>query len=184
MWSQIRIPGSRGASRFTLGALLVILLAVAGCGTPGGWQRENAGIEPVRISELLEGAAGERRASLLCIEDGLEADAQGERSRAMSRYERALQVDPGNPYVYLAIARHEVEGADPASALGFLDKSRTLLRAQGEDSPRVGVHLIGLKGGALYGDGRREEAIPYLRQAREIAPSVWGDGVLTATELR
>ena len=142
------------------------------------------GTTPVRISDLADEGDPARRASLRLVDDGLVADSQGEAARAQARYERALQVDATNPYAYLAIARHHVEGQDPARALQFLDRADSLLQMSGEPPPEVGVHLIGLRGGALYDSGHIEEGVELLDRAREIAPKIWGDGALQAEELR
>jgi tetratricopeptide (TPR) repeat protein len=166
---------------FLLGLLLCSALACA-VGRPreAGVER----VEPVRISQLLDEGDAARRASLRLIVEGLDADTLGERARARASYERSIQVDATNPYAYLAIARHHVDGARPEQALRFLDQATSLLEMQVEDSPRIQVHLIGLRGEALYASGRIDEGIDYLEQARQMAPSVWGDGRLAPEELR
>ncbi len=115
---------------------------------------------------------------------GLEADASNQSQRALGTYEEALRVDPTNPYAYLAIARHHAEGEDPEWALSFLDKAEALLQAEGRLSPRVEPHLIGLRGQALYGSGYPDAGISYLERAWDMAPDVWIDGRLSASELR
>ena len=94
------------------------------------------------------------------------------------------QVDPDNPYAYLAIARHRVEGRDPSSALPFVDKSQALLAARGALTPGAEAHLAGLRGSALLAVGERERALALLEQARTLEPRVWSDGRLDAQELR
>lgn len=142
------------------------------------------GMTPVRISDLVDQGDPARRASLRLVDDGLAADAQGEAARAQARYERALQVDVTNPYVYLAIARHHLEAQDPARALQFLDRADSLLRMDGDLPPEVQVHLLGLRGGALYDSGRIDEGVELLDRARRLSPGIWGDGALRAEELR
>jgi tetratricopeptide (TPR) repeat protein len=136
------------------------------------------------MSELVDEGDAARRASQRLIVEGLDADTIGERARARASYDRAIQVDATNPYAYLAIARHHVDGARPEKALPFLDRASTLLEVQGEDSARVRVHVIGLRGEALYASGRIDEGIDYLEQARLMAPEVWDDGTLAPEELR
>ncbi len=53
---------------------------------------------PIRISELVEQGDAVRRASLQLLIEGLEADVDGAHARAKGRYERAIQLDPTNPY--------------------------------------------------------------------------------------
>jgi tetratricopeptide (TPR) repeat protein len=161
---------------------LAIALAAAGCAGvlgPGG----DAG-ESFHLSELASEGDPAFRASLRIVLDGLDADLAGDPDLALVQYERSLQVDPTNPYAYLALARHRVEGEDPASALPFLDKARALLRAQGALTPGVEAHLDGLRGAALLASRRRAEAVPLLERARELSPDAWSDGRLDADELR
>ena len=143
-----------------------------------------ASVTLLRVSE----AAGEgdpaRRASLRIVVNGLDADAADQPERALGIYEEAIRVDPNNPYAYLAVARHHAETDDPDWALSFLDKADALFRAEGGPSPRVEPYLVGLRGQALYASGHFDEGLVLLEQAREAAPDVWSDGVLSAAELR
>jgi tetratricopeptide (TPR) repeat protein len=125
-----------------------------------------------------------RQASTRLVLQGLDADERGEARRAQGLYDRALQIDSGNPYAYLALARHLVEAGDPQAALEVLARARDLLEAEELDSPRVQVHLVGLRGAALRLDGREADAERRLSRAAEFAPDVWGDATLTAAELR
>jgi tetratricopeptide (TPR) repeat protein len=175
----------RAAERRSAGAFapLWVLLALlaAGC---AGVLGPGAGESDFHLSDLAAEGDPAFRASMRIVLDGLDADVAGDLDLALVRYERSLQVDPMNPYAYLALARHRVEGEDPASALPFLDKSRALLRAQGELSPGVEAHLDGLRGAALLASRRRVEALPLLDRARSLAPGPWSDGRLDADELR
>ena len=173
----------RAAPAILIGCAIAIATGLAGC-RGGPFRPAEVTVEPIRISELIEAAPPSRRASLGLIDEGLEADAVQERSRAQSRYERALQVDPSNPYAYLAIARHEIGGPRPLRALTFLDRCEALLRMEGNESPRVLVHLIGIRGAALQRSGREQEGAEFLARAAAMAPGVWGDGILEANELR
>ncbi|HKA14769.1 MAG TPA: tetratricopeptide repeat protein [Myxococcota bacterium] len=116
--------------------------------------------------------------------EGLDADESGDTARALSRYERALQIDASNPWVYLAFARHYVEEGDPGRALSHLDRAEALLDTQEPASPGAKVHCDGLRGAALALEGNLAEAQPLLDSAARSAPDVWGDGVLSASELR
>jgi tetratricopeptide (TPR) repeat protein len=169
-------------------SLLTILFITAwflGCTLPAGWRVSPRSTQPIRISEVVEDAVdAARRASLRLVIEGLDADAVGDRARAQARYERALQVDATNPYAYIAIARHYAEGTQPRRAIYFLDRADALLKMEGRDSPRVEVHLLGLRGSALYAMGQVDEGSEYLAQAQRRAPDVWGDGMLSPEELR
>ena len=124
-----------------------------------------------------------RQASTRLVIEGLDIDAGRGSERALARYERAIQVDPTNPFAYLAIARHHIARDDPARALGYIDQAEILLSSEALRSPRVDVHLIGLRGAALDSTGRRDGA-EMLGRASELSPGVWGDGYLDARELR
>jgi tetratricopeptide (TPR) repeat protein len=124
---------------------------------------------------------GEDGAQRLVIE-GLQADTRAEPERALSDYQRALQVDSGNPYAYLALARHHLEAGDPRAALAHLERAEVLFESLGLLTPGVETHLIGLRGAALRAEGLREGDV-LLAEAARRAPSVWGDGRLDASEL-
>lgn len=141
------------------------------------------GPKPLRISDVVNDGDPARRASLRLILQGLEADSLDQPGRAASLYQRAIQVDPLNPFAYLAMARHQTEGSDPAGALSVLDQAESLFRLQQLRSPRVEPHLVGLRGAALYASGRVQQGVPLLIQARRLAPVVWKDGNLAAHEL-
>ena len=140
--------------------------------------------EPLRISEVAGEGDAARRASQRLVLQGLASDAEGNARLARRSYERALQVDANNPFAYLAHARQAVEAGDGASALEYLDQAELLLAAEEARSPRVEPHLEGLRGAALQESGDTRRASELLAHASESAPSVWGDGRLTADELR
>jgi len=116
--------------------------------------------------------------------EGLDADDAGSAGAAASRYQRALQIDPSNPYAYLALARQRAEGEEPAHALPYLEKARALLAAQKAETPSVEAHLCGLRALALAAMGRDEEAKERMARAKALAPEAWSDGRLDAAELR
>jgi tetratricopeptide (TPR) repeat protein len=160
-----------------VGALLALALAL-GCATGGGLGSGEA----QRLSELTDEGDATRRASTRLCMDGLDAASAGRHDAALSQYERAIQIDPTNPYVYLALARHEVEAGDPVRALEYLSQTETLLESENARSPEVEAHLFGLRGSALREMGA--DGDDDLEEARRLAPDVWGDGRLTAAELR
>jgi tetratricopeptide (TPR) repeat protein len=157
------------------------LLVLGGCqgfGPPGTGQ-----VEPLRISEKLGEGDPARRASTRLVVQGLESDVRGETDRAQGSYERAIQVDATNPYAYLALARHHLDGEEPRRALHLLDQADALFEAEGGNDPRVDVHMMGLRGRAFHAIGRGEDGVLYLEHARELAPEIWSDGYLSAAEL-
>jgi len=158
----------------------LLLIAPLGCRSLAGRPRA---AEPFRVPRVLADGDAQRTASLRLLIQGLEADRSGRTQRAQGSYERAIQVDPTNPYAYLVLARHDVERARPDAALDLLGQAAALLESEGPIEDGVRVHLIGLHGRVLYLQGRGEEADSYLERARALAPGVWGDGYLDADEL-
>ncbi len=157
-------------------ALIALAALALGC----------ASVPPVHTPRVSESTSGDGpfRASQRLVIEGLDADTSGSAERARSRYERALQIDANNPWVYLALARHYVEAGDAGRALALLDRAESLLDAQDPLSPGAKVHCEGLRGAALALEGNTEEAQPLLDAAARSAPDVWGDGQLSASELR
>jgi tetratricopeptide (TPR) repeat protein len=141
-------------------------------------------IGALRLSQVAEDGDAERRSSMQLVLRGLDSDADARPHEALADYQTALRVDPGNPYAYLALARHHVYGRTPERALDFLDKAESLLRAQAAWAPPVEAHILGLRGAALSSLGRADDAAPLLKRARSIDPWVWNDGALGAAELR
>ena len=146
------------------------------------------------MSDVAERGDAARRASVRLVIQGLDADtaadlylgmdSETELRRAQGSYERAIQVDPTNPYAYLALARHHLDGGDASQAVNLIDQSAALFEAEGLRSSEVNVHLIGLRGWSFESRGRLGEGELYLSRAARLAPNVWGDGSLSAEELR
>ena len=143
----------------------------SGCLSPMGGT-----VQPLRLEEESQHGDPAFRASMRLVLDGLEADAALRPGSALAFYERSLQVDPSNPWSYLALARHAISNGRSAEGLAFLDKAEASLEERRDDE-RVRVHLIGLRGVA-----RRDRAL--LAEAAQLAPDVWGDGRLDPAELR
>lgn len=173
-----------GTRRPASAALLLAALALAvACALPGLGPPGGAG-ETFRLSSVAGEGDARQRASTRLVLDGLAADAALRPDAAVVLYERALQLDPTNPWAFLALARHRVEGPTPRAALPALDQAEAMLRSRGELAPGVEAHLLGLRGSVLLTDERRDEALPLLRRARELSPSIWSDARLEAEELR
>jgi tetratricopeptide (TPR) repeat protein len=164
------------AARHVLIALAVLWLGCA--------QIPTATTPPPRVSETVDDGDDQYRASQRLVLEGLDADDRGDPARAHSRYERALQIDASNPWVYLALARHYVDRGEPGRALAHLDRAEALLDARDPPSPGARAHCDGLRGAALALEGNETEARPLIDSAARAAPDVWGDGVLSAAELR
>ncbi len=158
-------------------ALFFLAFAAVSCRGPA--LRPPSG-EPVRLSRLAGSGDAARRASQRIVLSGLDADQRGRSAEASSLYERSLQVDPTNPYAWLALARQEVFEGDPDRGLAHLDKAEALLAA--DDT--AAAHLAGIRGAGLRAVGQPGMAEPFLREARERAPALWADGKLDAAELR
>lgn len=167
---------SRRARGLCVALLAAHVLACAGLGASDR--------QIQRVEDVANDGDPMRRASTRLVLDGLASDAGGNAARALSQYERAVLVDSGNPYAYLALARYHVEQRDGGRALAYLDRARVLFESLAIDSPRVEMHLVGLRGNALQLQGRMLEGDALLRRAARGAPDVWGDGRLTADELR
>jgi hypothetical protein len=167
-------------------AVLAVVLACAG---PGRVTPVRGGA--LRISEVAERGDPLRRASTRLVLQGLDT---GEPQRALSHYERAIKIDTTNPYAYLALASYEVQWGDVERGMQSLSQAELLLESEELRSPRVEPHLIGLHGrgqlrmrrhARLVKTNRRiAEGESLLERARRLAPEVWGDGWLTADELR
>ena len=137
---------------------------------------------PFHLSEIAEQGDAQRRASTRLILDGLDFDRQGRRAQARSQYQLALQLDPGNPYAYLAFARHFAESTQPDRAFSYLEKLDGLLSLE-EVPGGLEAHRLGVWGTALRASGRYEEGQALLRRAAELSPLPWEDGHLSAEEL-
>jgi tetratricopeptide (TPR) repeat protein len=171
----------RDWNRLALVVLLLALVAHSGCVQ---FAARRPRPEPLRLAEVSGVGDPARRASVRLVVSGLDYDVEGSPARALSSYERAIQVDATNPYAYLAIARHRIAYGEPSSALALLDQAESLLGSRDEISPRVAVHLTGLRGWALYEEGDVESGAELLVEASRQAPGTWGDGRLSAQELR
>jgi tetratricopeptide (TPR) repeat protein len=118
------------------------------------------------------------------VVEGLDAEIASMPQRALSRYQRAIQIDPGNPFAYLVLARYYAAIADSERALEHLDRAQSLLDPDGALYREAEPHLLGLRGWAFAAAGRSADAGPLLAEAGRLAPSVWRDGRLDARELR
>ena len=174
---------ARGSFRSVASLFLAALLLSLGCAgaTRGPFE---GGVDPIRVSDGLGRGDAAREASLRLVLQGLEADQAGQTDRARGSYERAVHVDSTNPFAYLALARHQLDGVAPGDALSFLEQAAALFEAEDMRRPEVLVHLLGIRGAAYRATGRTERAEELLTRARRMSPRVWNDGRLSALELR
>jgi tetratricopeptide (TPR) repeat protein len=157
---------------------------LGGCSLSFGGRFAPSGATPFSLADVAGQGDAARRASIRLVLTGLDEDQALRPAQALSLYERALQVDPNNPFAYLALARHHVDGADPQRALAFLDKADALLAYSDWRPPGLEADLVGIRGSALYASGRIDSALPLLERARRLSPTVWDDAHLDAWELR
>ena len=162
-------------------ALLVMVAISSGCAlrfSPPPGARSAS----LRVSDAVLDGDATRRASLRLVLQGLDQDDDGRAATARSSYERAIQLDPTNPYAYLALARHDVDAERWNSALEALDQAELLFGS--EAAPGVEAHIAGLRGAARLGKGYGADAELLLDRATRISPEAWADGRLSAEELR
>ena len=139
---------------------------------------------PLTVSAAIGLYDSTRDASLRLVIEGLEADQKGQASRAIASYQRAVRVDPTNPFAFLALARHHLESESIGEAGAFLDQARSLFEAQGRLGPSVDVWGLGLRAGIDRLRGREDRAGALFDQARQLSPEIWGDERLSARELQ
>ena len=157
---------------------------LGGCAFPFAGRFAPSGARPFSLADIAEDGDAARRASMRLVLAGLDEDEALRPDQALAQYELALQVDPNNPFAYLALARHHVDGADPQRALAFLDKADVLLANSDWKSPGLEANLVGIRGSAFYASHRIDAALPLLERARRLSPTVWDDARLDAWELR
>ncbi len=103
---------------------VVIALLGAACAQPSPSRQP---IGALRLSQVADQGDAERRSSMQLVLRGLESDADARPHEALSDYQTALRVDPGNPYAYLALARQH--------AYGRTRRCRPAARARAYDRP-------------------------------------------------
>ena len=164
-------------------ALLLGLFTACTGGLPGPGPAPDQ-VPPLTVSGAIGRYDSARDASLRLVMAGLDEDERGGVARARASYQRAIRVDPTNPFAFLALARHHLAGDALDDASAFLDQARALFESQGELGPAVDVWGLGLRAGIDRRQGRIERADELLSAARSLAPLIWGDGRLSAAELR
>ena len=148
------------------------LAACAGLNIPGARKSDE---RPLTTSAALGKTDSTRDASLRLVIAGLDEDSAGRPGRALASYQRAVRVDPTNPFAYLALARHHVDAGSAAEASAFLDQARSLFESEDRLGPSVDVWGIGLRAWIDRVESRDEEADARFELARELSPQMWGD---------
>jgi len=160
-----------------LGGAFALLSGCAGIGrAPRG--------AALRISDVERLGDPQTQASTWLVVQGLDAEVASAPQRALSRYAGAIQTDPNNPLAYLALARYYADIGDSERALENLDRTQSLLDPDSSLYRGALPHLVGLRGWVLVESGDAAAAGPLLDEARQLAPAVWDDGRLDASELR
>ena len=160
-------------------ALLVCILSGFGFGCrTSGLARETGRVSRATTDDPV------RRASTRLVVDGLSAEVSGATARAFSRYQRAVQIDPGNPYAQLALARYWIEVGDPALAIAHLDHAELLFESKESSESDFEAHLLGVRGLAMQELYPPDGGRALLESARRASPQVWDDGWISPEELR
>ncbi len=167
-------------AHFLIALGLLVAFFQWGCRTP---PPPPAPVVPYKATDFLNQGDPARKASMRLVVQGLQSDEHQEYPAARAAYERAIQVDATNPWAYLVLARFYVQQGEVSRVNSLLDQAAALFEAQGLREPRVGVHLLGLRGSAFVLEGRSADGTLYLERAQELAPGVWGDDQLEAGEL-
>ena len=184
MVSSFGTQMKQGSQWLTLWCVGLILLGSSCAPQEGTSPTSLASPEPsFHLSELIRKGDARRQASTGLVLTGLDFDQNGRPDRAAAQYQLAIQLDPSNPLAYLAFARHFCDNSNPLQSLSYLDKLENLQPIH-QLPHGVRAHVAGIRGWALLEDGNLERAIPYLRQARSLAPSTWADARLSPEELR
>jgi tetratricopeptide (TPR) repeat protein len=162
------------------------LVAVALSGCAGLKMRSPLGLgeAPLTTSAALGQSDSTRDASLRLVIAGLDDDSAGRAGRALASYQRAVRVDPTNPFAYLALARHHLEAGSSAEASAFLDQARSRFEAEALLGPSTDVWGIGLRAWIDREEARDVQADSRFEAARSLSPEIWDDERLSAAELR
>lgn len=157
----------------------------AGCQGAGPASRSDPFSDPPRwhFADVSESGDARRRASNRLVAEAL-SDGVADTPRAAERIRRALQLDPTNPWAYLALARERVGRGEYRAAWAALDQAEARILAEGEIPLGVQAHLSGLRGRTLVARNHSEQAFPLLAEAERLAPAAWADQHLDAAELR
>lgn len=168
-------PPVRRASRLPWIAAVLIVLS-GGCASSPLLQRgdprpqartveaDRDGERPSRISPE---ATPERSASLRLTDQGRIALERGETGPAVDHLERAIQIDPANPFAYYHLGLARRDQGRPEEALTLLSQAEVLFR----DRPHWVCETLVVMGEIHESRGRRREAAGCYRRALEANPA-------------
>jgi len=169
---------------FRLIVVLLIAASLAGCVGLNFAASQRPAKRPLTVSQALGQVDSTRDASLRLVIAGLDEDTAGRPARALASYQRAVRVDSTNPFAYLALARHHLDGASLSEASAFLDQARSLFESSQSLGSGVDVWGVGLRAGIDRQRGRDEQADLRFEAARALSPEIWDDERLSSAELR
>jgi hypothetical protein len=170
--------------RIRLTVVVWTIIHLAGCTGMPMARSPVASKVPLTVSRALGHLDSTRDASLRLVIAGLDEDAAGYPSRALASYQRAVRVDSTNPFAFLALARHHLDGASLDEAGAFLDQARALFENSRGLSDVFDTFGIGLRAGIARERGWEDEAASSFGLARISSPEIWLDEWLSPRELR
>ena len=166
--------------RVAFGHLLLVFLMISGCAVLG---RDSVGDRDLRravledqsftVEEVPEGAPAHRAASFRLAAEGYRALQSGHVREAEDRLEKALSVDPRNPFCYLYLAEIRYLEGDTGQALIFLNQAEVQFQGHpywlGEVYTRKGLYWEALdstdKAQSAY--GKALEYNPWNEESRQ-----------------
>ncbi len=107
----------------------------------------------------------ERVASLRLTEEASGLLARGDTPAALDRLEKAIRIDPANPYAYYLLAQMHLRAERFDQAVAFAEKAEVLF---GSSNPAWQSQTLALKGSAFEHAGRYPEAREAYRRAVEL----------------
>lgn len=175
-----RLFSSETRRRLVMGHLLLVLLVIAGCAVLG---RESVRERQLRravledqsftVEEAPAEAPAQRTASFRMAADGYRALRSGQLQEAEDKLEKALSVDPRNPFCYLYLAEIRFREANIQQALILLNQAEVLFQGHpywlGEVYTRKGLYWEALdfpdKARSAY--GKALEHNPWNEESRQ-----------------
>ncbi len=165
--------------------LMVVLFSIDGCAQAGSVIKEDSApsrrsVEADRRSEspsqIPKSTSPERAASLRLSGRGQSALEEGRAEEAVDHFERAIQIDPSNPFAYYYFGLARLAQGRREEALTLLSRAEVLFH----DRPHWLCETLVAMGGILEEMGRRQEAAGRFRRALEADP--WSEEAAAGLE--